>query len=202
MDDEWSHRRKIVEDRIKSALGLYDRRIYARKCLVKELSANESNAFLNENHLQGADNAGIRYGLYHAGELVAVMTFGKPRFNRKYNWELIRFVSKLGTQVVGGASRLLAHFRKSHSGSIVSYADRRWSQGGLYEAIGFKKAGVSRPNYWYVKGNKRISRYECQKHKLPALLGVSFDPSKSESENMSLAGYDRMYDCGNLIYAM
>ena len=130
------------------------------------------------------------------------MTFGKPRFNKNHDWELIRFASKLGIHVVGGASKLLAHFRKSHSGSVVSYADRRYSDGNLYEKLGFKKAGVSKPNYWYVKKNSRLSRYACQKHKLQAVLGDGFDPNLSEEENMYMNGWTRYHDCGNLVYVL
>ncbi len=201
-EDEWHDRRRIVEDRIKSALGIYDRKIYARKCQVRELPAQESNAFLEENHLQGADNAGIRYGLYFEEELVAVMTFGRPRFSRKYDWELVRFASKLGMQVIGGAGKLLSHFRKSHPGSIVSYADRRYSRGKLYESLGFARAGFSAPNYWYVKGNEKLSRYECQKHRLKRRFAGNFDPECSESENMARNGYSRIYDCGSIVYLL
>ena len=86
--------------------------------------------------------------------------------------------------VVGGASKLLACFRKNHSGSIVSYADRRYSDGRLYEKLGFMNAGVSNPNYWYVKGGEKLTRYACQKHRLKDVLGDGFDPNLSEFENM------------------
>jgi hypothetical protein len=38
------------------------------------------------------------------------MTFGKPRFNKNYEYELVRFASKLGTKVIGGAGKLLKYF--------------------------------------------------------------------------------------------
>lgn len=201
-EDEWLRHRDIVEDRIKNIIGIAQRRIFARRCVVKGISLNESNEFLEANHLQGGDNSPTRYGLFHDGELVAVMTFGKPRFNRNYDWELVRFASKIGCSVVGGASRLLAHFRKSHAGSIVSYADRRYSDGNLYEKLGFARAGVSKPNYWYVRGDDKLSRYACQKHKLPKLLGDSYDDGLSEYENMVVNGWSRVHDCGNYVYVL
>ena len=201
-EDEWKSHRQIVEDRIRSILGVGQSRVFARKCELKEVPAKESNAFLEKNHLQGGDNSSVRYGLYCDGELVSVMTFGKPRFSKSYDWELIRFASKCGLRVIGGASKLLSHFRRSHSGSIVSYADRRYSDGRLYEALGFRKAGVSKPNYWYVNGESRLSRYACQKHRLPALLGDGFDERLSETDNMLANGYDKVHDCGNLVYVL
>ena len=199
-EDEWRFQRPIVEDRLKSILGVGQKSIFARKCVVKAIGAKESNEFLEHNHIQGADGAPIRYGLFYNGELVAVMTFGKPRFSRGYDYELIRFASKLGTHVVGGASKLLACFSRLNSGSIVSYADRRYSDGNLYRKLGFRLKNISQPNYWYVKNCDKLSRYACQKHKLPALLGDGFNPEWSESENMAQNGWNRIYDCGNFVF--
>jgi hypothetical protein len=199
-EDEWNLKQDIVKDRIRSILGIGQTRIFARKCIVRDIDSKTSNMFLEANHLQGGDNSSIRYGLYFNDELVAVMTFGKPRFNKNHDWELIRFASKCGVNVVGGASKLLNHFRSSHSGSIVSYADRRYSDGNLYEQLGFVQVGVSNPNYWYVKGVEKLTRYACQKHKLKDVLGDGFDPNLSEFENMSLNGWTRVHDCGNIVF--
>lgn len=201
-EDEWNLKQDIVKDRIRSILGIGQTRIFARKCIVRDIDSKTSNMFLEVNHLQGGDNSSIRYGLYFNDELVAVMTFGKPRFNRNYDWELMRFASKCGVNVVGGASKLLAQFSKLNSGSVVSYADRRYSDGGLYEKLGFRKVGVSKPNYWWCRENEKLTRYACQKHRLKDVLGNVFDPNLSEFENMSLNGWTKVYDCGNLVYAM
>lgn len=200
--NEWMEHQEIVKDRIRSAFGIYDERIYARRCRVKSITREQSNSFLEKNHLQGGDRSALRYGLYYGKRLVAVMTFGKPRFNSNYDWELIRFASLKGVQVVGGAGKLLAAFRKKHAGSIISYADRRYSNGNLYESLGFTRIGVSSPNYLWVKKTLYLTRYQCQKHLLPALLGELFRPEESEAENMTACGWSRIFDCGNLIYAM
>ena len=200
-ENEWCFKRKIVEDRLKSLLGIYDKKIYARKCEIKEIDRKVCNNFLNENHLQGSDNSSIRYGLFFENELVSVMTFGKPRFNKKYDFELIRFSSKLGYQIIGGSSKLLRYFIRKHlNSSIISYADRKYSKGKMYESLGFKLVGSSNPNYFWVKGNIVLSRYQCQKHKLSKILGDKFDVNLSETENMILNGFYKIYDCGNLVY--
>ena len=199
-EDEWIYKKEIVKDRIKSLLGIDRIRIYARKCEIREIDSKISNEFLELNHLQGKDNSSIRYGLYYENELISVMTFGKPRFNKNYDYELIRFCSKIGFQVIGGASKLLKHFQKNHKGSIISYADRRYSMGKLYETIGFKKIRNVKPNYYWTKNQIKFSRYQCQKHKLSDILKNDFNPNLSETENMRLNGYDKIYDCGNLVY--
>ena len=202
-EDEWINKREIVEDRIKSILGVYDRKIYARKCEIKTISSKESNQFLEENHLQGGDNSYIRYGLFFEDELISVMTFGKPRFNKNFDFELIRFACKIGTQVIGGFGKLLKHFTKNNiNKSVVSYADRRYSNGNVYLKNNFSFIEISKPSYFYVRGVEKYSRYQCQKHKLKNILGDNFDEELSETENMFFNGFYKMYDCGNLVYKL
>ena len=201
-ENEWSLKQEIVKDKLINILGICQDRIYARKCTVSKIGSMVANDFLEANHLQGADNSSIRYGLFHNNELVAVMTFGKPRFSKGYDFELIRFATKIGCHIVGGASKLLNHFRSSHSGSIVSYADRRYSDGHLYEKLGFSLVGVSKPNYVWMKKGEMLTRYQCQKHRLSSVLGDGFDESESESQNMARNGWNRICDCGNLVYKL
>lgn len=131
-----------------------------------------------------------------------MMTFAKCRFDKTHDWELVRFCSKLGCHAVGAAGKLLKTFEKKwRPVSLVSYADRRWSQGKLYKALGFKLLHNSAPNYWYFKSpNKLHSRVAFQKHKLRKILGEKFDPSKTELENMDAAGWSRIYDCGSMVF--
>ena len=51
-----------------------------------------------------------------------------------------------------------------------------------------------------MKHGQRYSRVAFQKHKLEKLL-PAYDPNLTEWQNMQNAGYDRIWDCGNLVYA-
>jgi G:T-mismatch repair DNA endonuclease (very short patch repair protein) len=203
-ENEWidDTKRSVWESIIRNKLGKSNK-IYARKCVIQDVSSKASKEFLENNHLQGNAPASIRYGLYYDGDLVALMTFSKSRFNKKIDWELIRYCNMLNTSVIGGASRLFKHFLKNHTGSIISYADRRHSQGGLYKNLGFEFSHNSDPNYFYYDKNKQPyileSRQKYQKHKLPALL-ENFDPDMTETENMYKHGYRKIYDCGNQVW--
>lgn len=203
-ENEWINHQPIVKSRLRAALGSYDETIYARKCVVKNVPKCEAEEFLRTNHLQGSCVDRLRYGLYYKDGLIALMTFGKPRFSNAAEWELLRFCTKLNLHVVGGASKLLKHFeRETAPKSLLSYADRKWSRGRLYEALGFKLSHVSRPNYFYVKWSANseevLPRQACQKHKLKKILS-HFDEDLSEYENMSINGYVKIYDSGNLVY--
>lgn len=176
-------------------------RIFARKCEVREVPNDIALDFLNRNHLQGKSNSSIRLGLYYNDKLVSCMTFSKARFTKKYEWELVRFCSLRGLTVVGAASKLFKAFvQKHHPKSITSYANRRFSQGDLYQKLGFTLVQTSKPNYSYFKNNKTYSRVHFQKHRLVSLPEYRAD--LSEIEIMDAAGYERLYDCGNYVFGM
>ena len=187
---------------IHSKLGLNEK-LYARKCFIKEIQFKEASEFLEANHLQGSCNSKINLGLFYNDELVSLMTFGKARFNKQYDWELLRFCSKRNLNVIGAAGKLLKHFRRNYNGSIISYANRRWSNGDLYEKLGFSKVKETPPNYWYFRKNEGVlfSRVMFQKHKLKDIL-ENFDASLSETQNMLNNGYRQIFDCGNLVYVL
>ena len=151
-EDEWLYNKEIVKSRINSILGKTTDKIYARQCELRSVDSKTSKQFLNENHLQGGINSSIRYGLYYKNELVSIMTFCKPRKNlgqenKSGEYELLRFCNKINTTVVGGASKLFKHFIKQHNPNcVVSYADRRWNIGGVYEKMDFKFTHYSKPN--------------------------------------------------------
>ena len=202
-EDEWDNKKDIVKSRIKNLLGLTDNRIYGRKCIIKKVPTKIKTKFLNENHIQGTVGSKINYGLYYGDELVSIMTFGKGRNvmnGSNYEWELLRFCNKINHSVIGGASKLLKHFIKENNPiNIISYADIRWSDGNLYNKLGFDYKNSSKPNYYYVVNKKREHRYKFRKD---VLVSEGFDSNKTEKEIMTERGYNRIYDCGNLVYSI
>ena len=195
-DYEWITKQQIVKNIILSKLGKTSR-IFARECKIKELPSDEARDFFMNNHIHGAGNRlTVNIALEHRNQVVMVMTFGKPRFSKNTEWEIIRSCSRIGNTVVGGLSKCLAYFRERHPGKIISYADRRLFDGASYEKLGFKFIAVRAPNYQYVKGTKVLSRIECQKHKLPQLLGEKFDPALTEEQNMIANNWLKISDCG------
>lgn len=203
-DNEWANKQDIVKSRILNALGLSNK-IPARKCDIDEISATECRDFLNTNHIQGSCTAKIHLGLKFNNELVGVMTFAVPRFNSKYEYELIRFCSKLGYVIVGGASKLHTYFIKKYKPtSLISYCDIRYGTGNLYKQLGYEFLHNSAPNCLYFhKSNvwNLYSRMKFQKHKLAKELNI-FDPLLTETENMKNNGYSRIWDCGNSVWAI
>ena len=199
-EDEWLNKRDIVKSIISVKSGKVESKIFARKCVVKEVNNRIGEDFLFEHHIQGSV-PGKFIGLYYNDELVGLINYGKPRFNKHYDFELYRFCTKKNTIVVGGLSKLLNSLSKKYpSKTLVSYCDRRYSMGQTYRATGFQFTGVSSPSYYYLKDRSRLNRLQFQKHLLKDKLPL-FDETLTEWENMQLNGYDRIWDCGNLIFS-
>ncbi len=194
-EDEWTYKKDIAKRAIQSILGIAPEKIGARSTTMAKVDWAEVAPVYDEFHLQGAGSpCGENYGLYHAGQLVAAMSFKVDRFGDR-DFELVRYVSKV--RVVGGFSKLVGAFRKNHAAgtTLVSYCDLRWFMGDSYEAAGFHYAGASSPGYWWCKGRHRYSRMMFQKHKLKGKL-ANFDPDKTEDENMKAHGFWKIWDCG------
>lgn len=195
-EDDWDYKQNIIKSIIASALGVYERKIYARKCEIKEVSFNESKLFLNVNHLNGSCVSSYRYGLYYNNELVMIMCFGKSR--RSEDVELIRVCTKINIQVVGGFSKLLKHFEKNcNFKKITSFINRNQFNGNGYINNGFTIEHCNKPIYWWIKNNIRYNRENFQKKKLSKKLS-NFDDTLSEKDNMYNNGYYRIFGCGTL----
>ncbi len=200
-EDEWIHKQDIVKSRLSNILGLTSNKIYGRKTEIREVSPKDSKLFLDKNHIQGNVNSSIKLGLYYNDELVSLMTIGKGRImmgGDSNQYELLRFCNKLNTTVIGGADKLLKYFINTYNPKeIISYADRRWSQGDLYKKLGFNFIHDSKSNYFYIINKKREYRFKYRKD---VLVKEGFDPSKSEHQIMLDRGLYRIYDCGNKKY--
>lgn len=207
-EDEWVNKQTIVKEKLESILGISQPSLYARNCDIEEIDTESKRAFLERNHIQGSDKSNIKLGAFYNGDLVAVMTFSKYRkaLGRDSEggcYELSRFATN--QKVIGIGSKLLSYFIRQYSPkTIISYADRRFStKNSIYEKVGFELKHETPPNYWYFKNgySKRHHRFSFRKNVLKDKLKI-FDESLTEWENMQLNGYDRIFDCGSLLYEM
>ena len=174
-------------------------KIGARKTKVVEISSEEAMKFHKEHHLHSGVGSKYHYALFHADQPVMVASFGVNRFGKDCKYECTRITSHSSFTIVGGVSRLIRHFiDTANPESIVTFADLRFGDGGVYHKCGFEYVEDTQPNYWYSRKYSGVlySRVKFQKHKLQSQLD-SFDPLKSEFENMVDNGWDRIWDCGN-----
>lgn len=184
------------------------RRLFARKCTVREIGRNEYSPFIDKYHIQGNARASYGIGLYFGDELVSVMTFGKPRYNPGYEWELIRYCSSC--DVIGGAERLFSHFiSEKHPKSAISYCDRSKFDGAVYLRLGFSLKSGGRPGrHWYCPetGRHITEMMLCRLGYSMAVNGMSAkdDPDcAGGGSNVGLMrshGFLEVYDCGQDTY--
>ena len=198
-EDEWLNKKEIIKSRLRNILN-FSNRIYARACEVREVTDNKLiRDFLITNHLQGFIGSKVKIGIFYKGELISLMTFGSLRKNlgqvsKEGSYELLRFCNKLNTSVVGGASKLFKYFINNYNPFyIISYADRRWSDGSLYLKLGFDFKYISDPSYFYIINNKREGRFN---HRKDILVKKGFDPNMTEVEIQHSRGYFRIFDSG------
>jgi len=208
-ENEYIQKYNLLKFKLRSIFGKNKYKIYARKCKVCELSPNLKKTFNEKYHIQGDSQSCVNLGLFYKNRLVQVMTFSKRRkaLGSKHvqgEYELSRMSSIKGFTVVGGASKLLKYFEKSYKPMrLISYADRRWSIGGVYNKLGFIFIKNTPPNYWYFYNKKAdkplYHRYKFAKHTLDKQL-INFDPNLTEWENMKNNHYDRIWDSGSMLF--
>ena len=194
-ETEWKNKKDIVKSIISSNLNKFEKIIHGRKCVVKQIDSKTANNFYEENHIQGKAILSVSFGLYYNDELVSCLSFSKPRFNKKYDWELVRYANKLNTKIHGGFGKLWKH---KPNGKIICYSDKRLFSGNVYEKY-MIKLDDSKPSYYYIVDGELKNRVNFQKHKLKDIL-QKFDNNLTEVENMKENGFYRIWDCGNYVF--
>lgn len=181
------------------------KKIYARNCDIKEISVNDAKQFLNTYHFQGYAKDSIRIGMFYKDELVSIMTFGKPRYNKKYEYELIRYCSN--SNVIGGAEKLFSYFTNTYNPkTIISYCDLSKFTGELYTKLGFTYKNTSIGKHWYHIGSKiHITDNLLRQQGFDRLVGEEFGvygKGTNNEELMLTNGFVEIYDCGQSSYIM
>lgn len=200
-EDDWKKRKDIVKSIIASRLGIYNRKIFARKCDVRNVEEKDAKDFFKANHLQGYAKCDIRLGLYHNDEPVQMICVKLKGFHDG-NVELTRMVTAIDTQVTGGFSRLMTNLCKEYNvDRIVSYVYRAWFNGKGYSESGFKIVSEIKPSYSYIfPYNNRVHKSRFRKKTIRKYYNDGifkyYSENESEHQNMLKNGVYRIYDCG------
>lgn len=194
--DDWDKVIDLVRQRDK---------IGARQCEVVKLDTKTAELFTGRYHLAGSCRGQTEcYGLVNDSQLLEVMTFGIPRYNKKYDWEILRLCSLQGITVIGGASKLFNAFVKEHRSdklqSIISYCDKSKFTGSVYQQMGMKKLSDTAPNQIWSKDNKKITQNLLNQRGFDQLFGTTFGKGTSNEELMLKHGWLPVYDCGQFVF--
>ena len=189
-EDRWYSQNEAMRQRILSHLEIFTQ-IYARNCEIRRIDKATAKAFLEAHHSYGDAACKYRYGLYlkrhtghnainplHPGTLVAVATFSNARkwvkgekTIRSYEWT--RYASLPGVRLSGGMGKALRAFiEEVRPDDIMTYADLEWSEGKVYEQLGFTCEGT-RPAVSFIIDPSDWSRIPLSSE---ATAGVDMPP--------------------------
>jgi len=205
-EDEWLTRRPQLEGYLKSVLGKNEIKLFARKTPLKEVPKKEAQTFLKTHHIQGSTNFEIAFGLYHENELMVVITGGPHhRQGQEENFVLNRMAFKSNVSIAGGSSKLVkalvGYARSKGYTKLLSWSDNRFSEGKVYQSIGFTLKAEHGEDYSYVKGEGRVSKQSCQK-KCLMRKGAIGTMANTEKELALTLDLHRIYDCGKKAWIM
>ena len=203
-EDRWNRNRETMQKRLLAHLEIFFP-VYARNCEVRRIDKSTAATFLKDNHSYGDAACRYRYGLYikrHTGHLAAtyeaglycpgtlaaVATFSNARkwikgdkAIRSYEWT--RYASLPGIRVTGGIGKLLETFiEEVRPDDIMSYADLEWSEGRVYEQLGFTLEGRKDPVMFMV---------DDQWRRFPVKPGMTADDEGEVKEDD--IGYRRLF---------
>ena len=180
-------------------------KIGARHTIVQEIDSITCDEFLNKFHIQKTCHGQKwRYGLFYDNKIIAVMTFGYPRYDKYAQYELLRLCFHPEYVISGGSEKLFKFFikttqPKNQHNSIVSYCDDERFNGDVYRRLGFKcyykpsKKQIVR----YEKDNKYITAQELRLHGADQLIGTRYGKGISNHSIMLNEGWKPIYELGS-----
>jgi hypothetical protein len=129
---EWYRNKDRIKHYLRSLVGDFERRIYARQCVVREIDKIEAFRFCDAYHMQGTPSHQTKYffGLFKDDELLGVVTYA-PHHRGNGSITLNRLCFKEGVQIVGGASKLVKNTITNFD-KVITWSDNRWSDGSLF----------------------------------------------------------------------
>lgn len=202
-EDEYIFKREILFAKLSHIFGLNKigkRKIYGRKCIIRNIYMFEAKEFLNKNHIQGFSASTVYLGAFCNDELVGVMTF---LHNNDDSWTLTRFATDINSTCSGVGGKLFKYFVKNYEPiTIKSFSDKRWvtSKEDIYTKLGFINIGNVYSDYHYIHTTslKRIHKFNFRKQILHKKYGLPL--SMTELAMTRELGYDRIWDCGLIKY--
>ncbi len=192
-EDEWLFNEIKIQNLLKNKLGLNKSlNLRPSQCKIQSIQSMQTDLFYDQFHYIGKCNAKVHFGVFYESKLIAAISFSNPtRQTSSHPWELIRMGSDPAYRVHGIWSKLLKLFIKTHNPkSLVSFSDNRLFFGNVYQKIGFQLDGEIRPDYYWVKGNKRYHKSGLRKTKEEIKTGLT------ETQLRESQGYKRIWDLG------
>lgn len=201
-EDDWNRNEDLIKKMLLHKLGVSnDRKVFARKTVVTNVSTKDAKDFLTKHHIQGYASGSYYLGLVektistveNAGTdtLLALMVLKKEQ--GKLN--LVRYATSC--TVVGGFTKLLKHVERNlEYTSLYTFSDNCISDGGLYEHNGFIADKDLPPDYKYLVGGELKHKFGYRLKRFRDDPSLLWEESLTERELASLNGLERVWDAG------
>jgi len=196
-EHQWYAREKQFVSFIRNSLGCNQNKIMARKCSVDNSDAKE---FIENNHIQGLKRNppnGKYFNLIYGGEVVAsTLAAGHHRKSNESSIVLSRMCFKSGVNIAGGANKMfkaMTQWAKEEGyNKIISWSDNAWTEGRIYETLGFIMEEEMSPDYFYWDmANKCYKTKQSQQKK-----ATGCPEGMTERDWCIERGLYRIWDCG------
>lgn len=199
---EWRNQENEIKQFINNVISRNNIVIYARNTTLVEVDTSTVKQFENQYHLQRYAKSEVNIALKgEDNDIIGIMTFGKPRFNRHEQWEIIRLAYKSDVRVIGGTQKMFRYFiNKFNPLDIITYTNLDKFTGNTYKELGFKESGITKPGYVWVNATSKdvLQRYATTKQKLVD-IGAG-NENETEDVIMKRLGYNKIYNSGNKIF--
>lgn len=205
--DSYETMRGLVASHIMPITG----KLSAHDCNVVKVESRDINAFLRENHVQGdVRGQSACYALMHAGEIIAVASFGKPRYNANYEWEWLRYAVRRDLIIRGAAVKLFNAFNADmHPSSVISYVDFDHStmRDSFMRSCGFIELEPTGASVcWSQPGSlNHVRDSSLIRQGADRLLGTHYGSMDAcgltNNQIMMLEGYLRVGTSGNRVFS-
>lgn len=180
--NDWDIIAKTLAD--KTVINVSEFKVY-------RVTKQVANKFLEQNDIHGACRGQLLcLGLIKDDEIFQIMTFGRSKYDKSYDIQLMRMCTKLGYFIEGGYD-VLSSYASSHFGvdRCITYVDKSKLYSQEYESIGMTLVRETPPSKIWSKGKKYI--YD-------ALVRTPY--TKYTPESLLAEGYLPVYDCGQRVY--
>lgn len=175
--------------------------------------------FINRNHVQGSVGGQKHYYALFANDctdydnpenILAVATFGKPRFNKAYESEFLRYAVKHDWLVRGGSKKLFDAFVEDEQPrNMISYVDydHTTKKTTFMTTLGFKEdvSAASPTVYWSKPGEiKRINNNSLVRLGADKMLNTHYGSREECGMNnvqiMKKEGWLQVPSSGNRVF--
>ena len=193
---DWDNKEKIIQSLMPK------KRVYARQCEIYMLNPSVARQFTAKYHIQGSCRGqAFCLGLVKDDDLLEVMTFGNPRYNKKYDYELLRLCTKFGYEVIGGASKLFSFATKYFEiSNIISYCDYSKFNGLVYSRMGMELSKITPPQEVWSREDKFVSANLLRDRGYDQLFGKDYGKGESNELLMLTNGWLPVFDCGQKVF--